>query len=174
MFFYKCYPYVANLPIRTKGSPAKETAKGVWQSRDLQGPEWESEDLNFFFNLAHGTSSPEDKRKVPQIKNPGPEGNVGSWDLLPSKWRSPYQVLWSTFQVLIVRSWDLRDLPGGGRSHRRSHRRVPWSTYQVLRVLYKITSLDLFWLWRLSRWTKTRSWWFSPPWHLGWDLRLIQ
>jgi hypothetical protein len=53
------------------------------------------------------------------------------------------------------------------RSQMRSHDRH----IRVLRVFVPSQQvLDLFWFWRLSRWTKTRSW-FSPAWHLGWDLR---
>jgi hypothetical protein len=77
------------------------------------------------------------KRKVPQIKNPGPEGNVGSWDFLPS-FQVEVPIPGPVINISgpeIVRSWDLRDLPGGGRSHMRSHRRSHDQTYQVLRVL---------------------------------------
>jgi hypothetical protein len=54
------------------------------------------------------------KRKVPQIKNPGPEGNVGSWDFLPS-FQVEVPIPGPVINISgpeIVRSWDLRDLPG--------------------------------------------------------------
>ncbi len=134
-----------------KGSHLQRDTKRLWQSRSART--WMRVRTWIFFYLAHGTSSPEKNGKVPTIKKiPGPEGLLDHGTSFQVEGGPHTRSRDQRFRSWLFRSWDLRDLPGGGRSHGRSHDRQHTRFWEF----WTITSFDLFGLWRFSRWTKNQ------------------